>query len=123
MPIDYRQDDRRRIVVATSVGHVTQNDVLAIIDRQVAGGAWTYGMVYDTRGSDDVPSKSDLLTVVTRIGTLTTKHGPRGPVALVATAAAMERTGRRYAHLGELTALDVAVFATVEDAEEWLASR
>ena len=36
MPIYYERDRSKRIVVATSVGTVTLNDALEVIDRQVA---------------------------------------------------------------------------------------
>jgi hypothetical protein len=120
MPIEYRQDDSRRIVVATSSGRVTLDDVLATIDRQASDGAWTYGVLFDARGSDAAPNAADLLALVKHVGFLTTKHGPRGPVAFVAAAAALEKQGRKYASLGALTALDVRIFAELADAERWL---
>jgi len=120
MPIHYERDVSRRRVVATSVGAVTLSDALAIIDRQAAEGAWSYSVLYDARASDDVPTPTDVISLVKRVGMLTTKHGPRGPVALVVGDSALHKMGRRYASLGELTTLDVRVFTTLDEAEQWL---
>lgn len=119
MPIYYERDASRRRVVATSVGAVTLSDALAIIDRE-AENAWSWGVLYDARASDDVPTSADVLSIVKHVGMLTTKHGPRGPVALVVGDSALHKMGRRYASLGELTALDVRVFTTLDEAENWL---
>ena len=107
-------------MVATSVGAVTLSDALAIIDRQAAEDAWTWGVLYDARASDNVPTSADVLTIVKHVGKLTTKHGPRGPVALVVGDSALHKMGRRYASLGELTSLDVCVFTTLDEAEHCL---
>ena len=123
MPLHYERDDRRRRIVVTTTGIVTLSDVLAIVDRQAGEGAWPYGVLHDARTSDDVPSTTDLVTLVRHVGTLTTRHGPRGPVAFVVAQSALARMGRRYASLGELTSLHVNVFTTIEDAERWLDSR
>jgi hypothetical protein len=120
MPLHYTRDDRKRRIVVTSVGPVTLADALAIIDRQAAEGAWSYGVLYDTRASADAPSAADLNQLVLRVGALTVKHGPRGRVALVASDPSLSKMGRRYAKLGDLTALDVRLFATLSEAEAWL---
>jgi hypothetical protein len=51
---------------------------------------------------------------------LTARHGPRGPVALVVQDPALTKMGRRYASLGDLTALHVRLFADMNEAERWL---
>ena len=122
MPIYYERDDGRRLVVAASIGTVTLSEALAIIDRQAAEGAWSYGVLYDVRASDYVPTTQDVLALVKHVGTLTTRHGPRGPVAMVVSDAALDKMCRRYADLGELTSLDVQVFTAHDEAERWLDS-
>ena len=54
------------------------------------------------------------------IGTLTTAHGPRGPVAVVANGPILKKAERVYASLGALTGLNVRVFTTLVEAERWL---
>ncbi len=120
MPIRYERDDRRRRIAATSEGAVAPEDVLSVLDRQASDGAWSYATLYDARASADVPTAQDLHDVVLRVGQLTVKHGRRGPVALVVGDPVLAKMGRRYASLGDLTAMDVRVFSSVEEAEQWL---
>ena len=104
----------------TSVGAVTLTEALAIIDRQAAEDAWSYDVLYDTRASADAPAPADVHQLLLRVGQLTAKHGPRGRVAFVVCDPGLSKMGRRYASLGDLTALDVRLFATVAEAERWL---
>jgi hypothetical protein len=123
MPVHYERDDARRRIVATSVGRVTLADTLATIDRQAKEGAWSYGVLYDARGAEDIPTQSDLKHLVLHIGKLTTKYGPRGPVALVVLDRTLTTMARRYGKLAALTALDVRAFTTMEEAERWLETK
>jgi hypothetical protein len=120
MPIHYERDDDRHRIVAVSIGTVTLDEALAVIDRQAAEGAWSYGVLYDARAGDASPSTEDLHQLVRHVGRLTTEHGPRGRVALVVLDPALSKMARRYASLGELTALDARVFTTIREAERWL---
>jgi hypothetical protein len=122
MPIHYERNDKKRRILAISEGDVTVDDTLAIIDRQVADGAWTYHMVFDTRGSAALPTVDDLRRLLQHVGALTTKYGPRGPVAMVVVDPALYEIGGRYARLADLTALRVGLFMTPREAEEWLAT-
>ena len=103
-----------------TTGVVTPDEVREAVDRQVREGAWSYSVLYDVRAALNVPRPEDVRDLVLYIGALTTKYGPRGPVALISNSPQFFRIGRAYSTLGELTALDVEVFPTVEDAEEWL---
>jgi hypothetical protein len=120
MPIHYERDDERHRIVAVSIGTVTLEEALAVIDRQLAEGAWSYGVLYDVRAGHASPSAADVYELVKHVGRLTTKHGPRGRVALVVLDPALSKMARRYASLGELTALYVRVFTSIRAAERWL---
>jgi len=120
MPLHYERDDDGQRIRIMMTGHVTTEDVLGIVDRQAREGTWSYSVLYDTRAGKNLPTPEDLHRVVMRVGTLTVRHGPRGPVALVTTSPQLSRMGRAYASLGELTALDVRTFTSVEEAEDWL---
>jgi hypothetical protein len=120
MPVHYERDDKKRRILAISEGHVTLDDTLAIIDRQVADGAWTYQMLFDTRASAAVPTVDEVRHVVRHVGILTTKYGPRGPVAMVVVDPALFAIGGLYARLADLTALRVRLFRNPREAEEWL---
>jgi hypothetical protein len=45
MPIRYERDDAHRRVVVTVQGPFAQPDFLAIVERQQADQAWTYGIL------------------------------------------------------------------------------
>jgi hypothetical protein len=121
MPIHYERDDTNRLILAVARGAVTLADTLAVINRQVSDGAWSYKMLYDARGGTNAPTSDDLHQLVHHVGALTTKYGPRGPVALVVRDPDLIKMGERYARLGNLTALAVGLFLTIEDAQLWLA--
>jgi hypothetical protein len=120
MPVEYKRDDACQRIVAISTGVVTRDEALAMMDRQAAEGAWSYGVLYDARQSTTIPTPDDIRALLRRVGVLTTKYGPRGPVALVVKVGAAASMGRAYATLGDLASLRVHVFASIEDAERWL---
>jgi hypothetical protein len=120
VPLHYERDDSRQRILILTTGHVTTEDVLGAVDRQAEEGTWSYSVLYDVRAGKNIPTPEDLRRVVMRVGMLTARHGPRGPVAMVTKSAQMSRMARVYSNLGELTALDVEVFTGIEDAEEWL---
>jgi hypothetical protein len=122
MPIHYDRDDKKRRILVTSEGAVTVEDTLAMIERQAADGAWTYHMLFDTRASDSLPTIDELRRLLQRVGALTIKYGPRGPVAMVVVNPALYEITGRYARLAGLTALRVGLFMTPGEAEEWLTS-
>ena len=68
MPIHYERDDKKRRILTISEGEVTLDDTLAVIDRQVADGAWTYRMLFDTRASPSLPTLDELHQVVRHVG-------------------------------------------------------
>jgi hypothetical protein len=120
VPLHYERDDERQRINIMTTGHVTTDDVLGAVDRQAEEGTWSYSVLYDVRAGKNIPTPGDLRRVVMRVGVLTARHGPRGPVALVTTTPKMSRMARVYSNLGELTSLDVEVFTRIEDAEQWL---
>jgi hypothetical protein len=120
MPLHYERDDRTRRIVVRAVGTVTLAEALAVMDRQAAEGAWSYGVLYDARASAGAPTAADVHQLILRVGALTVKHGPRGRVAFVASDPMLSKMGRRYASLGDLTALDFRLFTTSTEAESWL---
>ncbi|MQA29216.1 MAG: hypothetical protein GEU82_05160 [Luteitalea sp.] len=121
MPLHYERDDTRRRILIVARAPVTLEETIAVINRQGAEGAWSYAMLYDARGSVNVPTAEDLHRLVQHVGTMTTKYGPRGRVALVVLDPELLKMGHRYARLGDLTSLAVGLFLTVEDAQSWLA--
>ena len=118
--VHYERDDERQRILVRAEGPPSLEETLAIINRQAADGAWSYAVVYDSRGASRGPTTEELHEVIRLVGKLTAKHGPRGPVAVVISNADFFRAAKRYAALGELTALEVELVATPEAAEIWL---
>jgi hypothetical protein len=120
MPIQYVRDDaHKRILVATR-GEIGLDDIVGIVDRQAKDRTWSYAMLYDARAAASTPTIDEMRRLVLHIGKLTTAHGPRGPVALVANGPLLDAAERVYASLGTLTGLNVRVFTTLVEAERWL---
>jgi hypothetical protein len=98
----------------------TLSEVLGIMDRQAADRAWSYAVLYDSRGATRAPTPEELTEIIRHIGELTAKHGPRGPVAMIIGNPEFFKAARKYAMLGEMTELQAELFATSEAAELWL---
>lgn len=120
MPLNYNCDHAARRLTVVSVGAVTREETLAMIDRQLAEGAWSFGVLYDLRQGTTMPTSEDLQRTVLHVGRLTTKHGPRGPVALVVSDPQLSMLATWYGSLGDLTGLKVQVCTSVEEADHWL---
>jgi hypothetical protein len=122
MSVNYLRDDARRLIRVTVTGPIALEDFIAVMDRQITEGVWSYGVLYDLSAMAWVPSSADIaatVEAVTRRGRL---HGRRGPVALVTQIPVNVGMGRMYEIRDEAAGLDVQVFATVDAAERWLAS-
>ena|ERR1700687_6091714 len=119
MPIHYERDDVRRRVVVTVQGPFAVADFLAVMERQRADGAWTYGMLSDLRGMTGEPAIDDLRQFLSEAARTTE---PRGPVALLATDPVIYGRACTYAALTRST-LTVEVFRDLDKAEEWLTAQ
>ena len=120
MPIHYVRDDATKRILVTTTGEIGLDDIVGIVDRQAKDRTWSYAMLYDARASASTPTMDEMRRLVLHIGTLTTAHGPRGPVAIVANGPLLEKAERVYASLGTLTGLNVRVFTTLVEADWWL---
>lgn len=84
MPIGIaRDDEQRRITVTVSDPWSVEEILRFTVDRQLAEQVWTYGTLYDLRGSNWVPSEPDVLWLVKRGQQQIARHGARGPVAVL----------------------------------------
>ena len=120
MSVEYLHDDVCCRILVKAGTAITCEEVLGVLDRQAAEGAWSYEMLWDARESLSVPTLDEVRRTVKHVGMLTARHGPRGPVAIVTTRAGLLRMTDVYSDLGELTALDARAFSTIAEAEAWL---
>ena len=120
MPIAYVRDDDRRRLVLTATGTITCEDAIAAIDRQIDEGAWRYGILYDIRDVEILPMPSAIFDILDYVRGRVVTHGPRGPLAILTTAARDEPRVRTYTSLGHPSAR-VATFTDPEAASQWLA--
>jgi hypothetical protein len=122
VPFDYVADhDKRRLTI---IWHppVGPEDVQAIVERQASEGAWSYGVLHDTRSISDTGA-GNTSPVLETVARLSKTHGSRGPVALVA-APQTVGIAQAYAIRGtKATAGAIQVFWDKQEAEEWLDSQ
>jgi hypothetical protein len=124
MPVvEYVHDDVCCRISIKTGRTITVDEVLSVVNRQAAEGAWSYEVLWDSRETESIPTLDELRRTIRHVGMLTTRHGPRGPVAIVTTQVGLRRMTEIYAEFGELTALDVRAFSTIEEAETWLATQ
>src|SRR5262245_5051672 len=123
MPIAYARDDAQRRILLTATGTVTHAEVIAAIDRQVADGTWTYGMLYDVRAEALLPKMSEVLDFIDYVRQLVDQHGRRGPVAIVTTMPAHDRRARMYSSLSDPSRVTMASFGDIDEASRWLAEQ
>jgi hypothetical protein len=122
MPVIYERDDLRRQIRVTLSGHVTVEDLLAIVDRQAAEGTWPYALWYDARRiRKAAPGHADeVRRVLHHVVATSATHGARGPVAIVTDQPADYEMVRAYSQLGATARITVEVFRDPGDAERWL---
>ncbi len=123
-PIDrfsYACDAGTRIIRVVAQQTLTVDDVLGIIDRQVAEGRWSFGILYDLRRVDAALSKEESARVAQHAGTKEAANGPQGPVALV-TSTRLVAPRAAYAIRMKRT-IRVEVFWDPDEAQRWLTER
>jgi hypothetical protein len=118
VPIDYSVDHARRRILCVWIPPVENHEIVAAIERTAAEGAWKYGTLHDVRLVEPrgVTRAREMADVVAR---LRETHGSRGPVAFVASAAAVG-SAQAYAILGDQAGQSTQVFWDRDAAEAWL---
>jgi hypothetical protein len=123
MPIRYERDDARRRVVITFPGPYQASDGLDAINRHHAGGAWTYGVLYDLRSLSGQPNIADLKSLMEiDIHPPAGESRQRGPVAVVAPNPIIYSMACTYAAMGRATML-IEVFRDWQEADQWLTAQ
>ena len=120
MPITYECNDQRRLITVTVTEPYSVTDILGVIDRQAAEGAWGHATLYDLRGMRDMSPKIDLEQMADRVRAVAAGC-ERGPVGIaINPRPALFLAFLTYAHLTkELMAVEVLLTASQLNA--WVA--
>lgn len=121
MPIHVDIDHTMRLVTAKADGAVYLQDMLDYFDALVTAGAMPYAKLFDARELDSRLSDDEMQVLGARVRA-NAVYDPRGAIAAVATAPAARAAIERFRALGGARR-PVELFATVEGARAWLASR
>lgn len=123
VPIDFDQDDERRRVTATAHGDITIDDLLALTERQVSRGAWTYETVYDARSLTTALKRHEMQRFSEARAEQTASLGPAGPLVIIVASDEAFGMAQKY----ELATDDgkrlVFVARDVDTAEAWLSAQ
>ncbi len=121
MPIAITRDDEQRRITVIVSDPWSVEEIAIAVDRQLAEQVWTYGTLYDLRGSNWVPSEADVLWLVKRGQQQVARHGARGAVAVLLDGNNQADLLRKYAEYGaEHSHLTVGVFEDPSEARQWL---
>src|SRR5262245_56756176 len=84
MPLHSLINHELRRVTFIWIAPVTADSIQAAMENQAAEGAWSYGVLHDTRAV--LPQPERAADIARLVKALSEQFGPRGPVALVVTA-------------------------------------
>jgi hypothetical protein len=118
MPYEYFRDDARRRVRVNVYSPITDDEMIAIVDRRAAEGVWAYGVLVDTRGAERPPD--DMSVMIARVSAISARQGLSGPVAIVARSAPFVSAGTVFAHRSNGTSQGTEVFWDYDEADRWL---
>ena len=123
MAITVERDDARRRFYAVATGDLSLTDFLTFVAQHRVDAFRQYAIVFDASNATSFPNGRDIDTIVSRVASLATREGVRGPVAIVGTDA-IYGMARMYEIKCELAGIDaIRAFQSVGDAEGWLATR
>jgi hypothetical protein len=120
LPYEIDIDRSRHRVTVVGRDPVSLADALAVILRQATDHAWSYATLHDARAVTWVPTTDDLRTMIDCIHSLNDTHGPRGPMAFVASDKCLFGMARLYEFIGEREGLRINACSSVAAAEEFL---
>jgi hypothetical protein len=122
MPYETEIDHAAKRLFVTASDPVGLPDVLDLLSRQIAAGAWSYGSVHDARAVTWLPTLDDIRVIVAYVDNNSRTLGPRGAVAFVAAPAARFGMARMYSQIALGSGLRAEVFQSVDAAARWLDS-
>jgi hypothetical protein len=120
MPVQYVRDDEKRRITLTVSDPLTVEERIAAVERQLADGAWGYGLIIDARSmASFTPKLTEMQAAASRLAELVAVHGPRGPVALVSRQSSVIGASAMHNSLGVKTP-GIQVFWDMDDAQRFL---
>jgi hypothetical protein len=120
MPFAFHIDHRRSRLNVVASNPVGLSDLLEVLDRQVAEGAWSYATLHDARLVTWMPSQEAIRAIVAFVEDTSETLGPRGPVAFVGASATLAGMARMFSRIRAGSARRAEVFRNVEKAGRWL---
>jgi hypothetical protein len=117
MSVEYVLDRVRARLTIVGQDSIGEPEVVKWLGRQAVDGAWAYSTLVDLRLVVWNPTTEEIRRILHRIVTLSVTHGPRGPVAVVATQPALFGMAHMYAALSDQA---VEAFYDFAEAERWL---
>lgn len=117
VPFHYEVDHAARRVSVLWRNPVAVADMIEVLDRQAADGAWAYGVLHDLRQVTDLPL-SAMAPALEASRRLSAAQGPRGPIALVPSLDRVAVSQRYVMKAREDQRMEV--FWSRDDAEQWL---
>jgi hypothetical protein len=120
MPYAFETDRSRQRLTIVGSDPVGLSDVLALLARQIAEGAWSYASLHDARNVTWLPTLDDVRMIVAFVDNNSKTLGPRGPVAFVAPPSTVFGIARMYSQIGAGSAHRAEIFQDIEAAMRWL---
>ena len=120
MPLTYKRDDARRRISLTLREPLTEEDLIRAIDRQLAEGTWSYGLVYDTRQLVTSARVAISRHAAAYVVDIATRVGLRGPVAILVSGGDMSAMSEAHASRSRGSGRGVRVYWSPAEALEWL---
>lgn len=121
VPVHYVRDDATRRITLTLTDPLTVTELITAAERQLADGAWLYGLLVDARNTFVAFRPILVRLVAADLREFVTAHGPPGPIAIVATKSGAIKANI-YLVFGEKTE-SFEVFWDLDDARRWLDER
>ena len=120
MPYSFQIDRKARRLTIVGSDPVALSDLLALLDRQIAEGAWSFGTFHDARLVTWLPTPDDVRVIVAYVDNNSRTLGPRGSVAFVAGGGTLAGMAKMYSQIASGSALHAEVFGDVDLATRWL---
>jgi hypothetical protein len=123
MPVSVTQDGARGRCLIQLTGLITLGDLETGVDQQVAAGWWALPTVIETSDATGITLNfSDIQQLIAFVSLRVARHGPRGPVAIVAPHDLVFGVARMYEMAFAAAALPITLLVTrsAVEADEWL---